>query len=268
MATLHETFESLPNQRVKFYQKIFSLLLEDRPKRRETKLTLATAEDNQSVLEVVARNLVETNTTQFTQKQGSEWIREKLVRLNADPKLTPKKFFWEIQHIAGLLAGGESDLYQFSHKTFQEFLAAVALKDQESRLIEQLHNPNWEEVVCFFAALTNATGLVNAALESLSDQRERALKLAYRMVVEEKSKLDPEIRQQLERVLGEAHLVGELGAKVRLEQRFRNLTRIDEQRSIDSDFVTEDIYNLFISDQLDQKFHSQADPRLVPQFLP
>ena len=268
VAALHEAFESLPNQRSKFYQKIFNLLLEDRPKRRETKLTLPTADDNQAVLQVLALKLVQTNTTQFTQKQGTEWIREKLVRLNADSKLTPKKFLWEIQHIAGLLAGGESDLYQFSHKTFQEYLAAVALKDQESRIIEQLHNPNWEEVVCFFAALTNATGLVTAALASPPDQCDRALKLAHRMVVEEKSKLDPDIRQQLEQALAEAHLVGELGAKVRLEQRFRNLIHIDEQTAIDSSHITWDAYNQFISDQLDRKFHSQADPKLMPQFLP
>jgi hypothetical protein len=263
VATLHETFESLPNQRVKFYQKIFSLLLEDRPKRRETKLTLATAEDNQAVLEVVASKLLDMNTTQFTLKQGAEWIREKLVRLNADPKLTPKKFFWEIQHIAGLLAGGESDLYQFSHKTFQEYLAAVALKEQEPRIIEQLHNPNWEEVVCFFAALTNANGLVKAVLGSPPGQRERALRLAHRMVVEEKSKTDPEIRQQLEQALAEVQFAGELGAKVRLEERFRNLIRIDERTEIDPTLITWDEYDLFISDQNDRKFHSQANPGFV-----
>jgi hypothetical protein len=268
VAALHEAFESLPNQRSKFYQKIFNLLLEDRPKRRETKLTLPTAEDNQAVLEVLALKLVETNTPQFTLKQGTEWIREKLVRLHADPKLTPKRFLWEIQHIAGLLAGGESDLYQFSHKTFQEYLAAVALKDQEARIIEQLLDPNWEEVVCFFAARTNANSLVQVLLESPPEQRDRALKLAHRMVVEEKSKLDPDIRQQLEQALAEAHFVGELGAKVRLEQRFRNLIQLDEQTAIDSSYITWDAYNQFISDQLDRKFHSQADPKLAPQFLP
>ena len=265
VAALHEAFESLPNQRSKFYQKIFNLLLEDRPKRRETKLTLSTANDNQAVLEVLALKLVETNTTQFTQKQGTEWIREKLVRLNADPKLTSKKFLWEIQHIAGLMAGGESELYQFSHKTFQEYLAAVALKDQEARIIEQLHDPNWEEVVCFFAALTNATGVVTAALASPVEQRERALKLAHRMVVEEKSKLDPAIRQQLEQALAEAHLAGELGAKVRLEQRFRNLTQIDEQTAIDASCIAWDAYNLFMGDQFNKKFHSQAAPVFLPQ---
>lgn len=263
VAALHETFESLPNQRVKFYQKIFTLLLEDRPKRRDTKLTLSTAEDNQAVLAVLALKLTETNTTQFTLKQGTEWIREKLVRLNADPKLTPKQFLWEIQHIAGILGGGESELYQFAHKTFQEYLAAVALKDQESRMIEQLHNPNWKEVICFFAALTNATGLVKAALASPPDQRDSALKLAHRMVVEEKSKIDPATRQQLEQELVETRLSGNLNAKVRLEQRFRNLTQINDRTEIDPSFITWIEYELFIQDQLAGLFHSQATPEYL-----
>jgi hypothetical protein len=263
VAALHEAFESLPNQRVKFYQKIFTLLLEDRPNRRDTKLTLSTAEDNQAVLAVLALKLTETNTTQFTLKQGTEWIREKLVRLNADPKLTPKQFLWEIQHIAGILGGGESELYQFAHKTFQEYLAAVALKDQESRMIEQLHNPNWKEVICFFAALTNATGLVKAALASPPDQRDSALKLAHRMVVEEKSKIDPATRQQLEQALVETRLSGNLNAKVRLEQRFRNLTQINDRTEIDPSFITWIEYELFIQDQLAGLFHSQATPEYL-----
>lgn len=107
-------------------------------------------------------NLIQQNVTQFTPTQAAQWIQAKLSELVPDGTLTPKKFLREIQDIAGLLAGGESNLYQFTHKTFQEYLAAVELsqQNQEAVLIEQFHNPDWEEVICFYAALQNATKFV------------------------------------------------------------------------------------------------------------
>lgn len=126
-------------------------------------------------------NLIQQNVTQFTPTQAAQWIQAKLSELVPDGTLTPKKFLREIQDIAGLLAGGESNLYQFTHKTFQEYLAAVELsqQNQEAVLIEQFHNPDWEEVICFYAALQNATKFVQLALEN---RTEYALTLARRIV--------------------------------------------------------------------------------------
>jgi hypothetical protein len=201
--------------------------------------------------------LIQQNVTQFTPTQAAQWIQAKLVELVSDGTLTPKKFLREIQDIAGLLAGGEGNLYQFTHKTFQEYLAAVELSEQsqEAVLIEQFHNPDWEEVICFYAALQNATKFVQLALEN---RTEYALTLARRIVIVENSKVDAELRNQLSQALTEATLTDELRARVRLEERLRRLIAIDDKTAIDPNYITWDEYQLFLEAQITGQFHSQA----------
>ncbi|MEM7064630.1 MAG: hypothetical protein AAF572_15890 [Cyanobacteria bacterium P01_B01_bin.77] len=57
IAATYEAFEYLPDKRVKLYKKMFDLLLENRPYRRETRLTVAAAEESQSVLQQLTFNL-------------------------------------------------------------------------------------------------------------------------------------------------------------------------------------------------------------------
>jgi len=122
-------------------------------------------------------------------------------------------------------------------------------------LIEQFHNPDWEEVICFYAALQNATKFVQLALES---RTEYALTLARRMTIVENSKVEADTRNQLPQALTEAMLAGELGAKVQIEERFRRLIAIDDKTAITSDYITWGEYQLFLEAQTNGQFHSQA----------
>jgi len=258
IAITHQVSIALPTRRVTLYQEIFKTLLEIRPSRRETRLTLKSAEDNQAVLQILAANLTHQNVTQFTPPQAAQWIQAKLSELVSDGTLTPKKFLREIQDIAGLLAGGEGNLYQFTHKTFQEYLAAVELsqQNQEAVLIEQFHNPDWEEVICFYAALQNATKFVQLALGS---RTEYALTLARRMTIEETSKVDAKLQNQLSQALVQANLTGELRAKVQLERRFHeDLISIDQKTTLTENYITWSEYQLFLAAQTAGQFHSQA----------
>jgi hypothetical protein len=178
--------------------------------------------------------------------------------------LTPAKFLREIQDIAGLLAGGteEGGLYQFTHKTFQEYLAAIELQEQgqEQTLIEKFSNPDWKEVICFYATLSSATPFVKLALDNPSEDSEvqkYALELARRLV-EEGGKVDSETRQRLEQALEQTDFGEELNAAIRLEQRFRNLTTIDEKTAI-SKPITWGEYRLFLEAQASKQFHSKAE---------
>ena len=265
IAATHEVFESLPRERTSLYRKILPLLLENRPNRRETRLTIPSAEDNQAVLQVLALRLVEQNQTlQFTPKQASPWIKARLSECSPDSSLTPKKFLREIQTIAGLLAGGTEDggLYQFTHKTFQEYLAAVELQQQGKKdlLIEQFFNPDWKEVICFYASLTSATPFLHLVLDNppeLTPDHQYGLELARRLV-EEGGKVDSQMRQRLDQALEQADLGDELNAAIRLEQKFRNLTSIDEQTAI-SEPITWGEYQLFLEAQASGQFHSSAE---------
>ncbi|MEB3359198.1 MAG: NACHT domain-containing protein, partial [Synechococcales bacterium] len=105
IATVHQSFKSLPKYRKDLYKRIFDLLLEYRPQRRETRLTIPTAEDNQKILQTLALELVQRNETQFTPEQGAEWIAERLTQLRPNESLTPEKYLQEIEQVSGVLAG-------------------------------------------------------------------------------------------------------------------------------------------------------------------
>ena len=221
IAATHHALDALPERRVKLYQKMFGLLLEDRHRLRERRLTLKEAEQNQVVLQLLALKLMEAGETQFDKDTGSRWIVDRLQEQDNDQNLPPKKFLAEIEQVAGLLTGGESNLYQFAHKTFQEYLVAVELtKKSNLPLLERLRSSewkpveDWQEVFSFYAALTSADFLVEEVAK-LSDghKRQKTLELLHRLVKEEKSKISPEKRQQLEELLNATTFKGETAAK-------------------------------------------------------
>ena len=272
IAVTHEAFGYLPKERTGLYRKILNLLLENRPNFKGTHLTIRTAEDNQRVLQELALRLVEQNQMlQFTPEQARPWIQARLSKCCPDSSLTPEKFLREIQTVAGLLVGGTEDgggLYQFIHKTFQEYLTAVELNQQgqERRLIEQFYNPDWKEVICFYATLTSATPFLRLVLETPPENpldERYALELARRLV-ELGSKVDSNVRQRLDQALEQTDLGDELNAAIRLDRRFRNLTPIDDQTAI-SDCITWGEYQLFLEAQEVGQFHSSAEIRPISQ---
>ncbi|MEM6840535.1 MAG: hypothetical protein AAF609_27355 [Cyanobacteria bacterium P01_C01_bin.120] len=129
IAVAHKFKERLPQRRLDVYRDIFKLLLEDRPYQRQTRLTISNAADNQAILQPLALELTKANETKFKPRQGAAWIQQRLTETHDNSALTPEKFLQEIQQVSGLLAGGEGYLYEFTHKTFQEYLAAVELSE-------------------------------------------------------------------------------------------------------------------------------------------
>jgi hypothetical protein len=244
IAATHRAFETLPDRRVKLYQKVLNLLLEDRPNRRDTHLTLRNAADNQVILQELALALSNGGKTQFTKREGSALIKAQLAAAVAagkagETEFTPEKFLREMQTIAGLLVGGESDLYQFSHKTFQEYLTALELDGQGKGdvLVAKLQQGSeglkgWEEVVSFYCAIANADAMVEATLALRSDQSEiqiTALELMRRVVIEEKSPLATPLQQQLNMMLSKYAEV--LDSIAILEERFRDMKMLRERKN-------------------------------------
>lgn len=254
IAVAHKFKERLPQRRLDVYREIFKLLLEDRPYQRQTRLTISNAADNQRVLQRLADELTRANITKFTPQEGSAWIKDRLAEVYSDPALTPKKFLQEIQQVSGLLAGGEGYLYEFTHKTFQEYLAAVELSERNcgEGVMEHFADENWKEVVYFYALLTNPVPFIAKALEI--PENLHTLDLAERIANDAKSIDDP-LRQRL---LDARQQQAPKSAKVLLEQHFQKLTALNEQTAI-SDYITWGEYQLLIEDQQDKTFHSWAN---------
>jgi hypothetical protein len=269
IATTHRVQTVLPKRRLELYETMCGLLLGTRPYAKKTSLTL-TATENRAVLQVLAYQLMQQEKTQFTPEQGEQSIQDILTCCCKERDLSPKQFWEEIRDIAGLLVETEAGIYEFSHQTFQEYLAALQIKErrEEALLLEKLSNDRWQEVTCFYAALGNATNLINAALDNPTSY---TLKLANRCKNEGRD-VDPETLRRLEQALLTLPLSElELAAEVRLEQRFRrNLAPIDDHRLIDQGHITWGEYQLFLEAQVTGQFHSQAklvqiDPGQVNQ---
>ncbi|MGI0488765.1 NACHT domain-containing protein [Pantanalinema rosaneae CENA516] len=258
IAATHRAFASLPKRRVEIYKKMFDLLLADRPNYRDTPLTIPTAEENQQILQKLALALMNKGKTEFTVNQTSKPFQPLLAKYDAE--LTPEKFLWEIKTIAGLLTG-ESDLYQFSHKTFQEYLAAVELKQHKRSkelLIQKIMDgawKDWEEVIRFYATMTDATQFVQAILKTTDKD---ALLLAYRIGIEDTRKISPALKSHLYKTLSEIDLGRELNAKVKLEEQFQTQLLLNETTIISSQYITWKEYQLFLKSQQTGQFHSTA----------
>lgn len=98
----------------------------------------------------------------------------------------------------GLLVEHEADLYSFAHLTFQEYLAAVHVRDtaQVEVLAEGVADPWWRETILLYAAMAAANPIVEACLTSGTIH---TLALAYDIA--DTGKVSPELRHRLDTLL-------------------------------------------------------------------
>lgn len=248
IATVHCYRGALPGRRVELYDEICDVLL---GKRSEYKgiIEPLTAHQKKTVLQVLALGLMEQNTREFSLEQASQIIQAELAKV-AGTQLTPAAFLENIENVSGLIIEREPGLYEFSHKSFQEYLAAVQIKDshQDSLLIQNIHHDWWAETLRLYATQSNATPLIHAALDQPTVV---SLKLALDCA-EEGLRVDPEVREDLKQRL-EAGLtspdpaIAQLAAEVKLARRLSNFLRIDQTLEIDTSYVTYAEYHLFIN---------------------
>jgi predicted NACHT family NTPase len=103
-----------------------------------------------------------------------------------------------IQSNSNLLTENQG-VYEFSHLSFQEYLAGMQLKNanEESLILEKLANPFWRETIIFYGVQTDITNLSKQALENPSIA---SLSLVYQCL-EEGLISDQNVAQQLEECL-------------------------------------------------------------------
>jgi predicted NACHT family NTPase len=199
IATVHRRGNALPGKRVELYKEICHVLLEKRQRAKDIPGPL-TATQKQSVLQVLALELMQQNTREFTLSTGIKLIKHKLTMV-AGNTANPKDFLEQIKDVSGLLVEKEIEIYEFAHKTFQEYLAAVQVKEsnQQNLLIQNINNSWWAETIRLYAAQSNSSNLIRAVL-ALSSPSIEALALAYDCL-EEGLSVDSDVRRQLKEKL-------------------------------------------------------------------
>jgi formylglycine-generating enzyme required for sulfatase activity len=153
-------------------------------------------------------------------------------------------FVDEVRERSGLLVEAGLDTYAFSHLTFQEYLCARELVDNEATrqlLVEKAGDEWWQEATLLYAGMAEATPVVKALLADGDDPAGARLLLAGRCVAEA-VRLEEEVRRQVVRRLegdfatstGEQFLkTGQVLAEIAGEDGvnfFLRLARDDPQR--------------------------------------
>ncbi len=267
IATVHYSGSALPGRRVELYQKICELLLGTRQAAKKIKAPLS-VEQSKSVLQVLALDLMRRKTRSFTVVKVQNLIGSELQKI-VGTTLTPVGFLEQIKDVSGLLVEREQGILEFAHLSFQEYLAAAEVKElqQENILIANFDNPWWAETIRLYAAQSDATSLIQAALKN---QTVTSLTLAYDCLKESK-KVESDTQRQLEQIL-EAGLASEnpqiakIAAQVRLARRLKSLLRINDTQEIDQSYITYAEYKLFMTNNFGVS-EASADPSLLPTNL-
>ncbi len=193
--------------------------------------------------------MAENKTREFSLELGSELIANKLKDV-AGNKLKPSDFIKNIDKRSGLLVERENNLYEFAHKSFQEYLSAVQIKEsnQEFILIENINDSWWEETIRLYSAQTDATNLIESALKNPDVT---CLKLALDCCDEGLS-INPQVKESLYQQIKKGLESNnknkfELAAKVKLSRRLSKLVRIDDNLEIDREYITCAEYQLFLN---------------------
>ena len=254
IAVVHNYRGALPGRRVELYAEICDVLLGRRQEAKKIPDRLTPAQ-KQSILQVLALELMKQKTREFKKALGVEIIRNKLLKVastNISPtNISPENFLKLIRDVSALLVETQQGILEFAHKSFQEYLAAVQIKEdsQEDILTSNIDDSWWDETIRLYAAQSDATNLITAALEK---NTVGALKLALDCT-EEGLSIETEVRQQLTEKLDKGLESSEpevfkLAVEVKLAKRLSQLLRIDEERAIDTSDITCAEYQLFVNE--------------------
>ena len=212
--------------------------------------------------------MVAYETRDFDLDLGSEIIHQKLISI-AGRMISSTDFLTDIEKLSGLLVEKERGRYEFAHKSFQEYLAAVEIKETQriDLLVENMNSPWWGETIRLYAVQSDATALIQAALDKPSNI---TLQLALDCQTEGFS-ADPDVREQLEKqIITGLHSsdpdTATLAAEVKLGRRLNNLLRLDDAKAIDKELISCAEYQLFIDEMQQEGKAYQPDHWTTKRF--
>jgi GUN4-like/NACHT domain len=169
----------LPARRTDLYGDICQMQLWDRPKARYVDMLLR-PQASKAILQRVA--------LQMTQRPEPT-VKLPIAELNClaatylaqvtDEAVDAGKFVQQIKTVSELFTERDLQEYEFSHRSFQDYLAACELAENHAVevVIDNLENKWWRETILLYAELVNPSKLIEAAIKMGTPT---AIDVAYR----------------------------------------------------------------------------------------
>ncbi|NER26791.1 MAG: NACHT domain-containing protein [Symploca sp. SIO1C4] len=256
IAIVHNYRGALPGNRIELYEEICEVLIELRQRAKRLPQTLMPAQQKTSLLQLLAKTLMEKGENFFDLNEVDKWIRDMLAIVSKN-KTTTEQFLKDIESTSGLIVEKESGFYEFTHKSLQEYLTATFLKERNGTdfLVSKISNTWWHEVIRLYAAMGNANKLVIAAYKEGITGNINLLTLAVDCA-EEGVGVKPLVREKIELKLlapkcleAKKKKIARMAAQVKLNRRLRNLLPISETIEIDPRCISCAEYQLFLNEK-------------------
>jgi hypothetical protein len=254
IANIHRFRSSLPGRRVELYSEIFEVFLGKRQRARGIEGDLTPAQ-KQRVLQPLAYYLMCAKRREIPIEEAARVVAEPLRRVSGEKVgSSESEFLREIENNSGLLLEREHGIFSFTHLVFQEYLAAVHLRENAlgSEVAAMVADPWWHEVLRLYGAQGDGSGVIQACFLS---EPPTVLTLALAIdVLEEAREVDPFWRAKVDVFLKEGLEDNDperfrLAAETLLARRLRNMIALDETTFVDSTLITCAEYQLFFNER-------------------
>jgi predicted NACHT family NTPase len=202
IVSVHANRGILQNRRVELYKEVFEVLLNKRQYSKNITDNFSIDQKLQ-ILRPIALWLMLHNQKRFTAVEVEPIIKDSLNRISNNP-ISSDEFLIYLAETSGLISPKEEEgRYEFTHLTFQEYLASCEIvnKQRINILLRSIVDPAqlswWSETICFSASQMDASEIVRTALSSPSID---TIQLAFECI-NDCLEIDPSIRIEFQDLL-------------------------------------------------------------------
>jgi energy-coupling factor transporter ATP-binding protein EcfA2 len=251
MVHVHFYRGGLPDTRVQLYSEICQELLERRERNRSVS-PLLTFRHELRVLQVLALEMMMRSLRYISRADAALIVSESVRQVN--PDLSPEMLLKHIEETSSVIVERTVGIYEFAHKSFQEYLAATQVADWGlvNILLERLEDKSWHETIKLFTAQSNPAPIVEACI-SKSPRSANVIALAVECVIEN-ANVSPNLRAKVM-----SCFAGDLespnadsrnnAAEVFLALRLHRFTPLMDLTDIDESLFTQAEYMLFAAER-------------------
>ncbi|WP_017586668.1 NACHT domain-containing protein [Nocardiopsis ganjiahuensis] len=203
-ALYRDRHTSLPRDRMEVYEAALAMLLKDRDQQRGIEGVELSRKELVLLLQELARWLVINGSSDAPTSTAQRQVARVLAGMHRVEE-EPEEVFTHLIVRSGLLQCPTVDRVSFLHRTFEEYLAAKAIVEEDSfpLLVGKAHDDQWHEVVVMAAGHATpaqreelVTGLLDRA-DQVKKHHDRLLLVAF-ACLETSPQLAQRLREEVE----------------------------------------------------------------------